>query len=79
MLAWGAALVDKISEINKANESFHGVPLVTSRRVRLNEHMWKGEIHGRGVIGSPTVIFIAYAYVVPDGAMTNAVVLCRDG
>ena len=79
MLACGAASVDGVTEIKpKKWGGFHGVPLITSRRVRLNVHMWKGGTRAPGVVRSPTVCLAVYAHIVPDAAMSHAVLLGRD-
>lgn len=80
MLACGAASTDGIRSGPALQwGGFNGVPLETSRSVRLNVHMGQG-----GVVTSsdpaPSVAacLAVYAHVVPDGAMAYAVLLGRD-
>ena len=44
----------------------HGIPLVTSKYVRLNVQLGSSEKYSRGVVRSPTVCLIVHAYIVPD-------------
>ena len=53
---------------------FHGTPLITSRHVRLN--VQRGNIGS--ICRSSTVCLVVNAHIVPDIAMTTAVLLGRD-
>ena len=75
MLARGAASQDGLSRVEeKSWGSFHGTPLITSRHVRLNVHL--GNIGS--ISRSSTVCLVVNAHIVPDTAMSTAVLLGRD-
>ena len=79
MLSRGAASADGLSESKPTTwGGFHGVPLKTSKRVRLNVQLWKGGRDASVHVGSPTACLAVYAHVVPDSTMTHAVLLGRD-
>ena len=79
MMACGAASEDGLSEPGpKTWGGFHGVPLITRECVRLNVQLWKGGREAAGIVGSPTVQLPVIAHVVPNEAMTHAVLLGRD-
>ena len=75
MLECGAASEDGLSGVEeKSWGGFHGTPLITSRRVRLNVHL-----RNIGSISrSSTVCLVVNAHIVPDTAMATAVLLGRD-
>lgn len=54
---------------------FHGVPLVTSCRVRLNIQLGKDGKAASSLTGSPTVCLAVRAHVVPGEAMAHAILL----
>ena len=79
MLACGAASHDGLTKIEpKTWGGFHGIPLVTSKRVRLNVQLGSCETKSRGEVRSPTVCLVVHAYIVPDKAMSTSVLLGRD-
>ena len=57
---------------------FHGVPLVTSSRVRLDIHLASSGKHGRQPTPPSNVCMVAHAHVVLDTAMSTAILLGRD-
>ena len=76
MLACGAASEDGLSRVQKKSwGGFHGAPLITSRHVRLNVHLANIGSTSR----SSTVCLVVNAHIVPDTAMSTAVLLGRDG
>ena len=80
MLACGAASPDGLTEISERKwGGFHGIPLITSSRVRLNIEMGGDVGIAPGEERVPTVCLAAHAHVVPDEAMTHAILLGRDG
>ena len=79
MLARSAASQDGSKKINaKTWGGFHGIPLVTSKRVRFNIQLGSSEKKSRGVVRSPAVCLVVHAYIVPDKAMSTSVLLGRD-
>ena len=79
MLASGAASIDGLSEVPvKTWGGFHGVPLKTHQRVRLNLQMWKGGKDAPAKVGSPTAQIATFAYLVPEGVMSHDVLLGRN-
>ena len=79
MMACGAASEDGLSEPGpKTWGGFNSVPLFTRECVRLNVQLWKGGREAAGIVGSPTVQLPVIAHVVPNEAMTHAVLLRRD-
>lgn len=79
MLACGSASEDGVTtHPNRTWSGFHGVPLVTTQRVRLNIHMWRGGKDAPRNFGTPSVRTAVYAHVVADATMSHAVLLGRD-
>ena len=80
MLACGSASQNGWSETPERKwGGFHGTPLITSSRVPLNIPMGgEGGIVSGGK-RAPTVCVAVHAHVVPDDAMTHAILLGRDG
>ena len=80
MLAGGAASHDGLTKIEpKTWGDFHGILLVTSKRVRLNVQLGSSETKPRGRVRSSTTVYlVVHAYMVPDKAMTTSVLLGRD-
>ena len=79
MLACGAASLDGLTKIKpKTWGGFHGIPLVTSNRVRLNVQLGNCESKFRGVVRSPTVCLVVHAYIVPDKAMSTSIGFVRS-
>ena len=54
------------------------MPLVTSSHVRLNIHLGTGRKTGRQPTPPSTVCMVVHAHVVPDTAMSTALLLGRD-
>ena len=72
MLACGAASEDGLSRVEeKSWGGFHGTPLITSRHVRLNVHL--GNLGS--ISRSSTVCLVVNVHIVPDTAMSTAVLL----
>lgn len=78
MLACGCASVDGFDGVSKTWGGFHGVPLVTKRRVRLNIQMWQGGKAAPTNFGSPTVRTSVFAHVVPNETMGHSILMGRD-
>ena len=79
MSACGAASHDGLTKIKpKTLGGFHGIPLVTSERVRLSAQLGSCETKSRGEVRSSTVCLVVNAYIGPDKAMSVSVLLGRD-
>ena len=79
MLGCGAASNNGLKEAPERKwGGFHGIPLMTSSRVRLNIQMGgEGGIPSGGS-RAPAVGLAVHAHMVPDDALTHAVLLGRD-
>ena len=79
MLACGAASEDGLTNVaQKTWGGFHGVPLVTSSHVRLNIHSGNSGKNGRQPTLPSTVCMVVHPHVVPDTAMSTALLLGRE-
>ena len=79
MLACGAASEDGLTIVDqKTWGGFNGVPLITSSRVRLNIYLGNSGKHLVPSAKPQTVCLVVYAHLVPDTAMSTAVLLGRD-
>ena len=75
MRARGAASEDGLSRVeDKSCGGFHGTPSITCRHVWLNVHLGNTGSISR----SSTVCLVVNAHIVPDTAMSTAVLLGRD-
>ena len=75
MLACGAASEDRLKIVGqKTWGGFRGTPSITSNQVRL--HVQVGNV---GIVGrSSTVCLVMRDHIVPDTAMSTAVLVGRD-
>lgn len=80
MLTCGAASLDGVRTGHTLQwGGFNGVPLETSRCVRLNMHRSKGGgKYDSHTVASAAACLAVQAHVVPDEAMAYAVLLGRD-
>ena len=79
MLACGAASEDGLTYVaQKTWGGFHGVPLVTSSHVRLNINLGNSGKNGRQPTQPRTVCMVVHAHVVPNTAMSTAILPGRD-
>ncbi len=79
MLACGALSADGIVDDDPIEwGGFHGVPLWTLKRIRLNLHMWRGGATAPRQSGPKTACLVVFSHVVPDCAMKHELLLGRD-